>query len=122
MSLVRLAYPYWLSDLYHGYLTDLQEGPIVWAPLSEEFGRRFIMMATFAIFTLFTLSCAVAPNWSSFLVFRLFTGIFGSSPVALGPGILADIYQHARVRGWGIATFMAVRTLAFLRYCLFIYF
>jgi len=114
MSLVRLAYPYWLSDLYHGYLTDLQKGPIVWAPLSEEFGRRFIMMATFAIFTLFTLSCAVAPNWSSFLVFRLFTGIFGSSPVALGPGILADIYQHARVRGWAIATFMAVRTMAFL--------
>ncbi|KAJ5529534.1 MFS general substrate transporter [Penicillium freii] len=83
-------------------------GPIVWAPLSEEFGRRVIVITTFPLFTIFTMACALAPTWASFLVFRLFTGIFGSAIVALGPGILADIYQDPKARGWGIAVFMGV--------------
>ncbi|KAJ5427219.1 MFS general substrate transporter [Penicillium sp. CMV-2018d] len=81
-------------------------GPIVWAPLSEEFGRRVIAITTFPLFTIFTMACALAPTWASFLVFRLFTGIFGSAIVALGPGILADIYQDPKARGWSIAVFM----------------
>lgn len=54
------------------------------------------------------MACALAPTWASFLVFRLFTGIFGSAIVALGPGILADIYQDPKPRGWSIAVFMGV--------------
>ncbi|KAJ5402361.1 MFS general substrate transporter [Penicillium crustosum] len=83
-------------------------GPIVWAPLSEEFGRRLIAITTFPLFTIFTMACALAPTWASLLVFRLFTGIFGSAIVALGPGILADIYRDPKARGWSIAVFMAV--------------
>ncbi|KAH7007074.1 major facilitator superfamily domain-containing protein [Ilyonectria destructans] len=83
-------------------------GPVLWAPLSEEIGRRYIITATFAVFTLFTMACAMAPNWASFLIFRLLTGIFGSAPVAIAPGILADVLQRPRARGYGIAVFMTV--------------
>ena len=87
---------------------NLQEGPIIWAPLSEEFGRRSIVVPTFPLFAIFTMACALSPFWSSFLVSRLFMGIFGSSIVALSPGILADICQNPTIRGWSIAVFMGV--------------
>lgn len=87
---------------------EKKQGPIVWAPLSEEYGRRLIVIATFPLFAIFTMACALAPIWSAFLGFRLLTGIFGSSIVALGPGILADIYRDPKARGWSIAVFMGV--------------
>ena len=86
----------------------IPKGPVVWAPLSEEYGRKYITIVNFILFTLFTISCALAPNWKAFLVFRLLFGTFGSSVVAIAPGILADIYHDPASRGWSIAIFMAV--------------
>lgn len=83
-------------------------GPIVWAPLSEQYGRRRLSIGTFAMFTLFTLACALAPHWVSFIIFRLFSGIFASAPIALVPGIIADIYNEPRKRGRSMGVFMAV--------------
>lgn len=91
-------------------LTDLGYvmGPILWAPLSEQYGRRRLSIGTFAMFTLFTLACALAPHWISFIIFRLFSGIFASAPIALVPGIIADIYNEPRQRGRSMGIFMAV--------------
>lgn len=83
-------------------------GPIIWAPLSEQFGRRNITTATFAIFSLFTMACALAPNWNDLLVFRLCCGVFASAPIAVVAGILADIYSDARTRGKAYSAFMVV--------------
>jgi MFS family permease len=69
----------------------LSKGPIVWAPLSEEYGRRLIVIGTFPLFAVFTMACALAPSWPAFLAFRLLAGMLGSSIVALGPGIISDI-------------------------------
>ncbi|EAA27613.3 MFS general substrate transporter [Neurospora crassa] len=90
-------------------LTDLGYvmGPILWAPLSEQYGRRRLSIGTFAMFTLFTLACALAPHWISFIIFRLFSGIFASAPIALVPGIIADIYNEPRQRGRSMGIFMA---------------
>ena len=65
-------------------------------------------MITFVFFSLFTLACALAPTWPSFLIFRLFTGIFASAPIALVPGIIADIFGDPRTRGRSMGIFMAV--------------
>ncbi|KAK3955878.1 major facilitator superfamily domain-containing protein [Pseudoneurospora amorphoporcata] len=90
-------------------LTDLGYvmGPILWAPLSEQYGRRKLSIGTFVMFTLFTLACALAPHWISFIIFRLFSGIFASAPIALVPGIIADIYNEPRKRGRSMGIFMA---------------
>lgn len=60
------------------------------------------------MFMIWTLACAVAPNWSAFLIFRFFTGSFASAPNALVAGILSDIYGDPRSRGRAMAWFMAV--------------
>ncbi|KAK3490344.1 major facilitator superfamily domain-containing protein [Neurospora hispaniola] len=90
------------------YLIGYVMGPILWAPLSEQYGRRRLSIGTFAMFTLFTLACALAPHWISFIIFRLFSGIFASAPIALVPGIIADIYNEPRQRGRSMGIFMAV--------------
>ncbi len=66
------------------------------------------MISSFTVFTLFTLACAVAPNWPSFLVFRLICGINASSPIAVVGGMYADIYNDPVTRGRAMAIFMAV--------------
>ncbi|TWU78894.1 hypothetical protein ED733_007794 [Metarhizium rileyi] len=81
-------------------------GPIIWAPLSEQFGRKHLTTATFLAFSLFTMACAMSPTWSSLLWFRLCSGVFASAPIAVSAGILADIYGDARSRGKAYSAYL----------------
>lgn len=72
------------------------------------------MTATFCLFTIFTLACAVAPNWPSLLVFRLFAGVFAACPVSVVGGLYADIFSDPVTRGRAMAMFMAVCSCATL--------
>lgn len=64
-------------------------------------------MSTFTFFTLFTLACAVAPNWPTLLVFRLIVGINASSAISVTGGLYADMYDDPVTRGRAMALFMA---------------
>ena len=66
------------------------------------------MITTFALFTLFTLACAVAPNWPAFLVFRFIVGVNASSAITVTGGVYADLYDDPVTRGRAMAFFMAV--------------
>lgn len=90
------------------YLIGYVLGPLAFGPLTETYGRRFITLLTFFGFTIFTMACALAPSWPSFLVFRLFTGICASSPTSVTGGIYADIYNNPISRGRAMAWFMVV--------------
>lgn len=69
------------------------------------------MTSTFILFTIFTMACALAPSFESFLIFRLITGMNASSPIALTGAIYADLYDDPVARGRAVAMFMAVCTL-----------
>jgi predicted MFS family arabinose efflux permease len=66
------------------------------------------MTATFAAFTIFTMACAVAPSWESFLFFRFATGVNASAPIAVIGGVYADIYGNPVSRGRALAVFTGV--------------
>ncbi|KAJ9091619.1 hypothetical protein QFC21_007159 [Naganishia friedmannii] len=68
-------------------------GPLVWGPLSELFGREAVFLATFSIFTLFTLGTALARDISSMLVCRFFAGAFGSSILVISAAIIGDLFD-----------------------------
>lgn len=68
------------------YLVGYVLGPFFFAPLSEQFGRRIIVVGTFLAYTIFTLAICFAPNWAAFIVFRLLTGVFGSTPISVTSG------------------------------------
>ncbi|KPM39328.1 hypothetical protein AK830_g7228 [Neonectria ditissima] len=92
------------------YLIGYVFGPIIWGPLSEHWGRRNLSFITFFFFTIFTMACALAPNWPALLIFRFFTGAFASSPIAIVAGILADVYGEPTARGRAYAIFMVATT------------
>lgn len=66
------------------------------------------MLSSFVVFTLFTMACALAPNWPAFLVFRLMCGINASSAIAVVGGLYADVFGNPVIRGRAMAIFMAV--------------
>ncbi|KAK8865607.1 hypothetical protein IAR55_000751 [Kwoniella newhampshirensis] len=81
-------------------------GPLIWAPLSEVFGRRNIYIVSYIFLTIWTAASAGSPNVGSLLVFRFLAGFFGSSPLANAGGTISDVLD-ANQRGLGMALFSA---------------
>ncbi|KAL2035328.1 hypothetical protein VTO58DRAFT_101245 [Aureobasidium pullulans] len=92
------------------YLVGYVVGPLLFGPLSEHHGRKKIMILTFALFSAFTLGCALAPNFVALCVFRLLVGIGASSPISVVGGIYADIYPDPVTRGRALTIFMTATT------------
>ena len=87
-------------------------GPLLWAPLSEVYGRKWVVLVVSCVY-LFVILCrdsannspqpyfiagcfsfgtAVAKDIQTVLITRFFAGLFGSAPVTITGGALADIW------------------------------
>ncbi|KJZ72783.1 hypothetical protein HIM_07858 [Hirsutella minnesotensis 3608] len=88
------------------FLLGYCAGPLFFAPLSEVYGRRWIFIITFALYSVFNLLCAFAPNYGALLVGRLITGTLVSAPLSNAPGVLADVWNPIE-RGTAMAGFAA---------------
>ena len=88
------------------YILGFAFGPLLWAPVSEVWGRKVsIEPATFCL-GLFSIGTAVSKNATSILITRFFAGVFGSAPVSNVSAALGDIWAP-KVRGTAV-TFYAV--------------
>ncbi|KAI7011663.1 MFS general substrate transporter [Hortaea werneckii] len=92
------------------YLIGYVIGPLVFAPLSESYGRKPVLIATFVVFTAFTLGTALAPTFAGLVIMRLLAGIGASTPISVIGGVYADIYNTRKARGLVITIFMAATT------------
>ncbi|KAG9973661.1 MFS general substrate transporter, partial [Aureobasidium melanogenum] len=63
-----------------------------------------------ALFTAFTLGCALANDFATLCVLRLFMGIGASSPISVVGGIYADVYPDPVARGRALTIFMTATT------------
>lgn len=86
------------------FLLGYCAGPLIFAPLSEFYGRRWVFYISFTGYVAFNFLCAFAPNFGSLLVGRLLTGTFASAPLTNAPGVLADIWGPIE-RGNAMAIF-----------------
>ncbi|PON25566.1 major facilitator superfamily transporter [Trichoderma gamsii] len=73
-------------------------GPLMWGPLSELYGRTIILQISNLWFLLFNLGCGLARTEAQMFVFRFLAGIGGSAPLAIGGGVLGDLF-NAEQRG-----------------------
>ncbi|OGM44073.1 MFS multidrug transporter [Aspergillus bombycis] len=89
------------------FLIGYVVGPLAFSPLSETIGRKPVLTWTFTIFVLATLACALAPNWSSLLVFRAICGTMGAAPQTVVGGVYADMFSDLRSRGRVMAFYMS---------------
>lgn len=92
------------------YLVGYVLGPMIWGPLSEEYGRKYVMIIAFTIYTIFMLASALAPNFPALVIFRLIDGIAAASPITICGGTCADLFKGPEARGRAMAIFMAVTT------------
>ncbi|KAK2612770.1 hypothetical protein QQS21_001221 [Conoideocrella luteorostrata] len=75
------------------FLLGYCAGPLLFAPLSELYGRRWIFYISFTMYIAFNFLCAFAPNFGSLLVGRFLTGTLVSAPLSNAPGVLADLWN-----------------------------
>ncbi|KAI1858061.1 uncharacterized protein JN550_012883 [Neoarthrinium moseri] len=78
------------------FLLGFATGPLLFAPLSEVWGRSLVFRITFLLFFCFNIGCATAPNISALLVLRFLAGFFGSPTVTNSGGSLADIWPQSQ--------------------------
>jgi len=62
----------------------------------EMYGRVNVYNVSNVFFTVFNLACSFSPNMNSLIVFRFLAGCFGSSPVTIGGGTIADMMPVER--------------------------
>ncbi|KAF3931922.1 hypothetical protein ABW20_dc0100804 [Dactylellina cionopaga] len=68
-------------------------GPMLAAPLSEMFGRKYVYLISFGLFLLFTMASGLAPNVAALCVFRLIAGCVGAPALAVGAGTISDVWD-----------------------------
>lgn len=70
-------------------------GPLVWAPLSEAFGRRPVFLATYGAFVACNAAAALPDNIIAIVVFRGLAGALGSSALVNSGTVVADMFSLA---------------------------
>lgn len=74
------------------FLLGFAFGPLVLSPLSEIYGRHRILAFSNILLTAFQLGCALAPNLGALIAMRLIAGLGGSACLAIGGGVIADLF------------------------------
>ncbi|KAG7138415.1 Efflux pump vrtL like protein [Verticillium longisporum] len=73
-------------------------GPLAWGPLSELYGRIIVLQLTNLFYMFFNLGCGLAQTKGQMIAFRFLAGLGGSAPLAIGGGVLSDLFT-AEERG-----------------------
>lgn len=79
-------------------------GPLFWGPMSELYGRVIVIQTSNLWFFCFNLGCALARTEAQMIVFRFLAGLGGSAPLAIGGGILGDLFT-AEQRGKAMSVY-----------------
>lgn len=93
----------WVIGATTGFVIGLGVGPLVFAPLSETFGRRRLYLVCFSIFSLLQIPTALSVNVQMLIAMRSLAGLFGSVGIANGGGTINDMFEpheRASVFGW----------------------
>lgn len=88
------------------FVLGLAFGPIMWAPMSELYGRRLPLVIAAFGFSIFGIATAVAKDLQTIMLGRFFGGFFGSCPLAVVAAAFADMFNN-KDRGLAIAVFSA---------------
>lgn len=86
------------------FVLGFAASPIIYAPLSEIYGRKGVLVISAFGFTLFQFAVATAENLQTIMICRFFGGLIGAAPMAVVPAAFADMFD-TNVRGKAICLF-----------------
>ncbi|KAI9366735.1 major facilitator superfamily domain-containing protein [Zopfochytrium polystomum] len=75
------------------YVLSFGLGPLLVGPLSEIYGRRWLMIICNAAFLVFNIACSFATSYTQMLIFRFLAALGGSGPIAIGAGVISDMFS-----------------------------
>lgn len=88
------------------YVLGFGVGPLIFAPLSEVYGRSVIYKCCLAMFLASTIACGLSANLNMLVTFRFIAGCFGAAPVAIGGAMVYDLFR-VNERGGAMAIYQA---------------
>jgi multidrug resistance protein len=79
-------------------------GPLFLGPASEIYGRVIVLQTSNLLYFFFNLGCGLARTKVQMIIFRFLAGLGGSAPLALGGGVLSDLFP-AEQRGRAVSIY-----------------
>ena len=70
-------------------------GPLLWAPLSEVYGRRLAVLTPMFVASCFSFGSAASKDFQTLMLTRFFGAFFASAPVTNTGGVLGDLFSPA---------------------------
>jgi len=93
------------------YLIGFALGQIVYGPVSDRHGRKPVLIAAVALYSVATLVCALSTSIEMLIVARFVQALGGSGGIVLVRAIVRDLYSGARA-GRELSLIGAVMALA----------
>lgn len=88
------------------YILGFGLGPLLFAPLSEMYGRASVYRACLSLFLVFTAGCALSGSIGALVAFRFLAGSLGAAPVAIGGAVVGDLFDPSE-RGTAMSVYQA---------------
>lgn len=86
------------------YVLGFAASPIIYAPLSELYGRRGVLVISSFGFAIFHFAVATAKDLQTIMICRFFAGFIGAAPMAVVPAAFTDMFD-TNFRGKVMALF-----------------
>ena len=84
---------------------------IIWGPLSDKYGRKPVLLAGLALFSVSSLACSVAADIGQLILFRVLQSFGAGAGVAVNNAILKDVFS-GRERERALATVITLILIA----------
>jgi DHA1 family bicyclomycin/chloramphenicol resistance-like MFS transporter len=97
------------------YLLGFGAAQLVWGPLADRFGRKWLIAAALVLYSLFAIVAGLASSFTLLLAARMLQGMAAAATRVLVVAVVRDRYQGsamARVMSLTMIVFMIVPVLA----------
>jgi DHA1 family bicyclomycin/chloramphenicol resistance-like MFS transporter len=75
------------------YMLPLAVMSLVQGPLSDAVGRRPVILAGLCVYTVASIGCTFAPNFTTLLVFRALQGVSAGVGMIVGRAVIRDLFE-----------------------------
>lgn len=82
-----------LSQSLGIYLAAFAFSTLLFGPLADRFGRRIIILYSLSLYIFASVGCAMANDYSSFLMYRVIQGIAAAGGLVAGRAIIRDVFS-----------------------------
>ena len=95
-----------LQQVLTAYMVPFAFASLVHGPLSDAVGRRPVMIAGMAMYTVGSIACTIAPSYGFLMGALVIQGLTAGVGVVIGRAVIRDLYEGPRAQKLMAATTM----------------